>query len=179
MAARGDAQNPSRTRVLLPTATRHALPLRQHLRAVRQLRHHHRVHPRTPSPARRHHRTTRRRRRTRVGHRSRPPRPRDHQHPEPPQPTHPTIKDRHHLVTPSPDGRLIERWFGFLTDQLLRRSVHKSVAALEKDVRGWIENWTQDPKPFVWTKTAAEILDSLGQIYSEDFRRNTPVRLRL
>ena len=42
----------------------------------------------------------------------------------------------------------VERWFGFLTDQLLRRSVHKSVAALEKDVRAWIENWNQDPKPF-------------------------------
>ena len=36
MAARGDAQNPSRTRVLLPTAGRRGLPLRQHLRAVRQ-----------------------------------------------------------------------------------------------------------------------------------------------
>jgi transposase len=42
----------------------------------------------------------------------------------------------------------VERWFAFLTDQLLRRGVHKSVAALEKDVREWIENWNNDPKPF-------------------------------
>ena len=57
----------------------------------------------------------------------------------------------------------VERWFGLLTDQLLKRSVHKSVAALEKDVRDWIANWNQDPKPFTWTKTAEEILDSLNK----------------
>src|SRR4029077_12397836 len=57
----------------------------------------------------------------------------------------------------------VERWFGFLTDQLLRRGVHKSVAALEKDVREWIKNCNEDPKPFVWCKTAEEILDSLAK----------------
>jgi hypothetical protein len=50
---------------------------------------------------------------------------------------------------------------GLLTDQLLKRGIHKSVAALEKDVRDWIANWNEDPKPFAWTKTAEEILDSL------------------
>jgi transposase-like protein/transposase len=57
----------------------------------------------------------------------------------------------------------VERWFGLLTDQLLKRGVHKSVTALEKDVRDWIANWNQDPKPFAWTKTAEEILDSLNK----------------
>jgi transposase len=57
----------------------------------------------------------------------------------------------------------VERWFGFLTDQLLRRSVHKSVAALENDVRDWIKAWNDDPKPFTWTKTADEILESLAR----------------
>jgi transposase len=57
----------------------------------------------------------------------------------------------------------VERWFGFLTDQLLRRGVHKSVEALEKDVREWIKMWNEDPKPFVWRKTAEEILDSLAK----------------
>lgn len=57
----------------------------------------------------------------------------------------------------------VERWFGFLTDQLLRRGVHKSVAALEKDIKNWIKNWNTDPKPFVWKKTAEEILDSLAK----------------
>jgi transposase len=57
----------------------------------------------------------------------------------------------------------VERWFGYLTDQLLRRGVHKSVQALEADIRNWIEHWNQDPKPFAWTKTAEEILHSLAE----------------
>jgi transposase len=57
----------------------------------------------------------------------------------------------------------VERWFGFLTDQLLRRGVHKSVQKLEKDVREWIKTWNEDPKPFVWKKTAEEILHSLAR----------------
>jgi transposase len=55
----------------------------------------------------------------------------------------------------------VERWFGFLTDQMIRRGVHKSVQALEADIRTWISSWNNDPKPFVWKKTADEILDSL------------------
>jgi transposase len=57
----------------------------------------------------------------------------------------------------------VERWFGLLTDQLLRRGVHKSVQALERDVRTWIEQWNENPKPFTWKKTADEILDSLAK----------------
>jgi transposase len=57
----------------------------------------------------------------------------------------------------------VERWFGYLTDQVTRRGVHKSVQALEADVRAWIEDWNSHPKPFVWKKTAEEILDSLGR----------------
>jgi transposase len=57
----------------------------------------------------------------------------------------------------------VERWSGFLTDQMLRRGVHKSVQALEKDVRAWIETWNEDPRPFIWAKTAEEILDSLAK----------------
>jgi transposase len=57
----------------------------------------------------------------------------------------------------------VVRWFGFLTDQKIRRGVHKSVQALEADIRAWIENWNQNPRPFAWTKTADEILDSLAK----------------
>jgi transposase-like protein/transposase/transcriptional regulator with XRE-family HTH domain len=57
----------------------------------------------------------------------------------------------------------VERWFGFLTDQMIRRGVHKSVQALEADIRAWIENWNASPRPFAWTKTADEILDSLAK----------------
>ncbi len=51
--------------------------------------------------------------------------------------------------------------------------MHKSVQALEADIRAWIENWNASPRPFAWTKTAEEILDSLPNIYCEDFRRGT------
>ncbi len=57
----------------------------------------------------------------------------------------------------------VERWSGFLTDQMIRRGAHKSVQALEKDIRAWVEAWNADPKPFVWKKTAEEILDSLAR----------------
>jgi transposase len=55
----------------------------------------------------------------------------------------------------------VERWFGFLTDQKIRRGAHKSVQALEADIREWITDWNTHPRPFLWTKTAEEILDSL------------------
>ncbi|MET8348464.1 MULTISPECIES: IS630 family transposase [unclassified Micromonospora] len=57
---------------------------------------------------------------------------------------------------------LVERWFAELTRRKLRRSSHRSVKDLETDVNTWIAAWNEDPKPFVWTKTADEILDSLA-----------------
>ena len=56
----------------------------------------------------------------------------------------------------------VERWFGLLTDKKLRRSAHRSIQALERDIRDWIAVWNDNPKPFVWTKTADEILDRLA-----------------
>ena len=52
----------------------------------------------------------------------------------------------------------VERWFGLLTDKLIRRGVHTSVPALENDIKGWIATWNDNPRPFTWTKTADEIL---------------------
>jgi transposase len=57
----------------------------------------------------------------------------------------------------------VERWFGFLTDQKIRRGAHRSVQALEADIRSWIKRWNDNPKPFVWKKSAEEILDSLAR----------------
>jgi transposase len=58
---------------------------------------------------------------------------------------------------------LVERWFAELTTRKLRRSAHRSVAALEADLRAWVQAWNDDPRPFVWTKTADEILDNLAR----------------
>ena len=56
----------------------------------------------------------------------------------------------------------VERWFGLLTGKLIRRGVHTSVQALENDIREWIATWNDNPRPFIWTKTADEILNSLA-----------------
>ena len=56
----------------------------------------------------------------------------------------------------------VERWFALLTDKLIRRGVHTSIEALEKDIRQWIATWNDNPRPFRWTKTADEILNSLA-----------------
>ncbi len=58
----------------------------------------------------------------------------------------------------------VERWFAFVTDELIRRGNHTSVQALENDIRGWVAAWNTDPKPFIWTKTAERILESLGRL---------------
>jgi transposase len=57
----------------------------------------------------------------------------------------------------------VERWFGYLTDQKIRRGSHKSIQTLEKDIRDWIADWNTHPRPFIWTKTAEEILESLAK----------------
>jgi transposase len=57
---------------------------------------------------------------------------------------------------------LVERWFAELTNKWLRRGTHRSVRHLTASIRTWITNWNDDPKPFVWHKTADEILDSLA-----------------
>ena len=58
---------------------------------------------------------------------------------------------------------LVERWFAELTTKKLRRGAHRSVRQLNADIRAWIETWNDDPKPFVWTKTADQILDSIAR----------------
>lgn len=57
---------------------------------------------------------------------------------------------------------LVERWFSALTTKKLTRSAHRSVAELAADITTWIEHWNDDPTPFVWRKTADEILQRLA-----------------
>jgi transposase len=59
---------------------------------------------------------------------------------------------------------LVERFFGYLTADLLQRSDHRSVQALEADIRAWVKAWNDNPRPFVWTKTAEQILARLGRL---------------
>lgn len=58
---------------------------------------------------------------------------------------------------------LVERWFAALTEKQLRRSVHRGTRELETSIRRYIEFTNGHPKPFVWTKTADEILSSVAR----------------
>src|SRR5204863_2881963 len=57
---------------------------------------------------------------------------------------------------------LVERWFAELTTRWIKRSAHRSVRDLVASIHTWITNWNDDPKPYVWHKSADEILDSLA-----------------
>ena len=58
---------------------------------------------------------------------------------------------------------LVERWFAELTNKQLRRGVHRSVRELERAIREFLDAHNDDPRPFIWTKTADEILASIAR----------------
>src|SRR3954462_1583308 len=69
----------------------------------------------------------------------------------------------HFTPTSSSWLNLVERWFAELTSKKLRRGAHRTVRELNADIRAWITSWNENPRPFVWTKTADEILDSIAR----------------
>ena len=58
---------------------------------------------------------------------------------------------------------LVERWFATLTEKQIRRSSHRSVRELETAIKAYLAITNQSPKPFVWTKTADDILASVAR----------------
>jgi len=74
---------------------------------------------------------------------------------------HPSRRDRWHIhYTPTSSSwlNLIERWFRELTDKRLRRDSFTSVDQLIDAIEHWTQAWNNDPKPFIWHKTAEEII---------------------
>jgi transposase len=69
----------------------------------------------------------------------------------------------HFTPTSSSWLNLVERWFAELTNKKLRRGAHRSVRQLNDDIRAWIDTWNENPKPFIWTKTADQIVDSIAR----------------
>jgi transposase len=69
----------------------------------------------------------------------------------------------HFTPTSSSWLNLVERWFSELTTKKLKRGAHRSTRQLNADIRAWIETWNDDPRPFVWTKTADQILESISR----------------
>jgi transposase len=55
----------------------------------------------------------------------------------------------------------VERWFATLTQNYIRRGTHRSTRQLEQAIRHYIKVNNDDPKPFVWSKTADDILASI------------------
>lgn len=73
-------------------------------------------------------------------------------------------RPRYHLhFTPTSGSwlNLVERWFAKLTQKKIRRGAHRSTLELEKAIRDYLEIYNKEPKPFVWTKTADQILDNV------------------
>ena len=64
----------------------------------------------------------------------------------------------HFIPTSSSWLNLVERFFGLITDKQIRRGVFSSVADLEEKIMQFIAAHNENPKPFVWTKSVAEIL---------------------
>jgi transposase len=58
---------------------------------------------------------------------------------------------------------LVERWFGLITDRWIRRGTFRSTQALERAIRLYLDVYNEKPKPFVWTKSADEILESIAR----------------
>jgi transposase len=86
--------------------------------------------------------------------------------------SHPTIKrwlgshKRFHMhFTPTYSCwlNLVERWFSLLTERQIKRGVHRSTTELERAIRHYIEHTNDDPKPFIWTKSADEIIASVAR----------------
>lgn len=76
-------------------------------------------------------------------------------------------RPRYHLhFTPTGASwiNLVERWFATLTERQLRRGTYRSTRELEAAIQRYLEHHNREPKPFLWTKTADEILASVARL---------------
>ena len=64
----------------------------------------------------------------------------------------------HFTPTSSSWLNLVEGWFHLLTERRLRRGTFTSVEALTEGIEVWAEHWNDNPKPFIWNKTAEDII---------------------
>ena len=69
----------------------------------------------------------------------------------------------HFTPTSSSWLNLVERWFAEITEKSIRRGTHRSVKELADSITHWVGTWNEHPRPYVWHKTADEILESLSR----------------
>jgi transposase len=72
----------------------------------------------------------------------------------------------------------VERFFALITERKIRRSIYRSVAALRADIASFIERHNRDPKPFKWTKSANDILQSIERFCLRNARQTHDQRQR-
>ena len=58
---------------------------------------------------------------------------------------------------------LVERFFGLITEDAIRRGAFRSVAELEAAIEVYLEHHNADPKPFIWTAPATSILEKVAR----------------
>ncbi|MGH8221411.1 MAG: IS630 family transposase, partial [Woeseiaceae bacterium] len=58
---------------------------------------------------------------------------------------------------------LVERWFALISERQIKRGTHRSTVELERAIREYLKTYNQNPKAFVWTKSADEIFASLAR----------------
>ena len=78
---------------------------------------------------------------------------------------HPRRKRWHLHFTPTSSSwlNLIEGWFHLLTERRLRRGTFTSVDVLIEAIELWVEHWNDNPQPFVWKKTADDIITKVSR----------------
>ena len=60
----------------------------------------------------------------------------------------------------------VERWFAAITERQIRRGTDRSTVELEQAIQEYLAVYNENPKPFIWTKSADQILESL-KVYCE------------
>jgi hypothetical protein len=89
----------------------------------------------------------------------------------PTRPCDPPLTDRPHPrfhlhFTPTRSSWLnLERWISELTTKNLQRVTHRTGRELNTGTRAWISDWNDNPGPYIWTKSADQILDSIAGYY--------------
>ncbi len=79
----------------------------------------------------------------------------------------------HFIPTHSSWLNMVERWFGLLTERQIKRGSHTSVRQLKKAIEEFIGKTNRTPKPFIWTKTADEILEKVARYAAATLRAHT------
>ena len=73
---------------------------------------------------------------------------------------------RHMHFTPTSASwiNLVERFFALISERWIKRGPHRSAAELERSIRECLEIHNEDPKPFVWRRTADQIIESIARL---------------